>query len=552
MESIVAQPFTNIALSLSGGGYRATAFHLGALSYLDSLEYQDENLLQRVRVLSTISGGTLTGVMYGLYAATGRSFPECFKTLYGLLQEDKLIERALGKLAGKSPWQDESKSRDFINAVSEVYHECFYEEEHFRVLFDDSTSHLTDVIFGATEFTNGLQFRFQENHGNGKFGNGRMHLPDDVAADFRLADAAAASSCFPGGFEPMIMARDFAGGSDSRIASKWREKSYPATGIMDGGVIDNQGIEGVQLAEQRHNDSGAKPYIGTYLVSDVAERTMAPYEVPVVDASSLKDAVTLRNMNLLAATVLIVIGILLAVAPMPLLAIVLLSCTLTLAAAWLMSYFFLKRYFASVLRDLLGPDNASRLAGDFSMMLETPVYVLAYLLKLRFTSMTKMVSDVFLKRIRSLQLTALYSSEDWRYRVKANNIYTMLQQSVLAKFTPSCAMADVVADANGMPTTLWFTDRQRADNMLDKLIVCGQFTTCVNLMRYIDDLQTGSNRVKVWDQLHPTTRDDLLALRGKMHADFERFNGAPTWLLDSLSAGPTGAQSDSLGGGGAL
>ena len=42
--------FGRIALSLSGGGYRAAAFHLGALEMLDELGLRED-----VRYLSTVS-----------------------------------------------------------------------------------------------------------------------------------------------------------------------------------------------------------------------------------------------------------------------------------------------------------------------------------------------------------------------------------------------------------------------------------------------------------------------------------------------------------------
>ncbi len=47
------------ALTFSGGGYRAATFHLGALSYLHSIQMGGTTLLDHVVVLSTISGGTI-------------------------------------------------------------------------------------------------------------------------------------------------------------------------------------------------------------------------------------------------------------------------------------------------------------------------------------------------------------------------------------------------------------------------------------------------------------------------------------------------------------
>src|SRR5262245_55028707 len=48
-----------IGLSLSGGGYRAAAFHLGTLRKLNEL-----GILKHVDILSTISGGSIAGAYY--------------------------------------------------------------------------------------------------------------------------------------------------------------------------------------------------------------------------------------------------------------------------------------------------------------------------------------------------------------------------------------------------------------------------------------------------------------------------------------------------------
>lgn len=57
-----------IGLALSGGGSRAIAFHLGCLRALDEL-----GILPQVKVISTVSGGSVIGT---LYAATDAPFPE--------------------------------------------------------------------------------------------------------------------------------------------------------------------------------------------------------------------------------------------------------------------------------------------------------------------------------------------------------------------------------------------------------------------------------------------------------------------------------------------
>jgi NTE family protein len=57
-----------IALALSGGGSRAIAFHLGCLRAL-----HESGILPRVKILSTVSGGSVIGA---LYATLDEPFPE--------------------------------------------------------------------------------------------------------------------------------------------------------------------------------------------------------------------------------------------------------------------------------------------------------------------------------------------------------------------------------------------------------------------------------------------------------------------------------------------
>jgi len=66
LDFSVKKPFGYIALCLSGGGYRAATYALGTLRMLDEL-----NLLDGVKFLSTVSGGTFMGLCF---AAWQRAF----------------------------------------------------------------------------------------------------------------------------------------------------------------------------------------------------------------------------------------------------------------------------------------------------------------------------------------------------------------------------------------------------------------------------------------------------------------------------------------------
>jgi NTE family protein len=79
-------PAPVIGLALSGGGSRAIAFHLGCLRALHDL-----GILDRVKVLSTVSGGSVIGA---LYAATDAPFAE-FETHVRTLLRRGLFRPAL-------------------------------------------------------------------------------------------------------------------------------------------------------------------------------------------------------------------------------------------------------------------------------------------------------------------------------------------------------------------------------------------------------------------------------------------------------------------------
>ena len=71
-----------IGLCLSGGGFRAAAFHLGTLAYLDRVK-----LLDKVCALSTVSGGTFTGAKYAISKADNVPAVQFFKAYHRDLKE---------------------------------------------------------------------------------------------------------------------------------------------------------------------------------------------------------------------------------------------------------------------------------------------------------------------------------------------------------------------------------------------------------------------------------------------------------------------------------
>ncbi|HWB93642.1 MAG TPA: patatin-like phospholipase family protein, partial [Puia sp.] len=234
---IPATPLEKIAFSCSGGGYRAASFHLGTMSYLHRLSYQGKPLLENVKMLSTVSGGTITGIVYTLQRQQGKSFPEIYHFLLQKLQTLDLLKLGIEKLNPDAPWQNPYKRKNLINAFAELYDEHFTQGATFAAL-EEMSCHLEAVAFNSTEFDNAVDFRFR-NHGTGIFGNYYLRIGRAQATEVRLSDAMAASTCFPGGFEPILWPDDFLYPGASALETL---KRGAPTGIMDGGIYDNQGI----------------------------------------------------------------------------------------------------------------------------------------------------------------------------------------------------------------------------------------------------------------------------------------------------------------------
>ena len=125
--------FKSIALCFSGGGYRAACFSLGTLSLLEKV-----GLLENVKAISTVSGGTITGVKYAQSQIEEKDFQVFFDEYYKWLAKDELTSNALSHLRWPLIWnqpENKHKRKNPINAFAIEYNKLTKRRRASRTLY---------------------------------------------------------------------------------------------------------------------------------------------------------------------------------------------------------------------------------------------------------------------------------------------------------------------------------------------------------------------------------------------------------------------------------
>jgi predicted acylesterase/phospholipase RssA len=541
-----ATPLEKIALSCSGGGYRAASFHLGTMSYLHSVSYQGAQLLEKVKMLSTVSGGTITGIVYTLHRQQGKSFEAIYHFLLEKLRTLDLLKLGIEKLNPDKVWRNTTKQKNLINAFAELYDEHFTGGATFAE-FDHMRCHLEAVAFNSTEFNNAVDFRFR-NRGAAIFGNYYLRVTNAQAAEVRLSDAMAASSCFPGGFEPILWPHDFIHENAPHLKSL---KSQAPVGIMDGGIYDNQGID--TILRYKGAAENETPYFDCIIISDVSSPYMNPF-APAPEKPKLGiHRITLRQLyrrakavNRLTNWLVPTFAVFLACLPLAwrYTNTIGTGVSLTLAGVVLVGWCIKRMLLGKVtklparfMKFLLAKNphmgfyvqKLSNLdLGELSLHRARP------LLLDRLNSLLSLLLNVFLKVVRRLNYNLVYNDERWQYRRIGNLIHELTRDdyetqgrrisdertaAVLGKsiFTGDYAedvgknIQAVAEAASDFGTTLWFTPEDQLGGTLDKLVATGQFTMCYNLIEYLENLlysqeSAESNETTMGNEPHKTTK----------------------------------------------
>jgi NTE family protein len=219
----------SIGLALSGGGFRATMFGLGALRAL-----HDRGVLGDVTVVSGISGGSLLAAMWAYGPRDFADFDATVHSLVGSGLQWELVRRALSPPAAVRAAV--GLARAAIGAPFGGQPTALRTEALVDALADRpfGTRQMTEVthpdlrtVLSATDLASGKAVRFGSAYSS-------LWTLGDIAEPVPVADAVAASASFPALLPPLTRRYTFVDRAGVPQRTTLR--------MIDGGVYDNLGL----------------------------------------------------------------------------------------------------------------------------------------------------------------------------------------------------------------------------------------------------------------------------------------------------------------------
>jgi NTE family protein len=221
-----------VALCLSGGGYRAMLFHLGALWRLNELGW-----LLRLNRVSSVSGGSITNGVLAL-AWDRLEFDE-----RGIARafHDELVE-PIRRFANQtidvpSIIKGLLTSESAGDYVAEAYDAHLFHGKTLQDLPDEKEGVAPDFIFNACNMQSGALFRFSKPYIRD------WRVGEILNPRVRVALAVTASSAFPPFLSPFRLSFS----ESDYVANSGEGLQMPpyttAPALTDGGVYDNLGLE---------------------------------------------------------------------------------------------------------------------------------------------------------------------------------------------------------------------------------------------------------------------------------------------------------------------
>jgi NTE family protein len=227
----LAKPQPGMALCLSGGGYRAMLFHLGALWRLNQL-----GLMKSLVRVSSVSGGSITAGMLGF--AWNRLQFDNNNTATNL---EELVINPIRRLADVTI--DEGAifkgillpRKTIGDEIADAYRQHLFGDATLQDLPADSEG--PRFVIDATNVQTKVLWLFSKPF----MGDYRVGLIRNPRLD--LAIAVGASSAFPPFLSPVVLKLNPADFDPSTKGDLQFEPYTSEVVLTDGGVYDNLGLE---------------------------------------------------------------------------------------------------------------------------------------------------------------------------------------------------------------------------------------------------------------------------------------------------------------------
>lgn len=224
-----------LGLALSGGGFRATLYHLGIVRFL-----RDSGQLSNVTDIASVSGGSILAghlvLNWDRYCGTAEQFDEAAQEIIEFVQFDvrnHIIRRIplqypLRFLSRFTPIDSDLFTPNSV--LEHYYRKMLYGDRRLYELPEQPNLHIltTNISTGALAVFGkpGLFIQHRNNLGQPTF----ELIPGTMAS---IARVVGASSAFPGLFPPVKITAADIGVREGQFSTEW---------FTDGGVYDNLGI----------------------------------------------------------------------------------------------------------------------------------------------------------------------------------------------------------------------------------------------------------------------------------------------------------------------
>jgi NTE family protein len=242
-----------IALFFSGGGTRAASLSYGVLKGLAATRAGaptgNYRLLDKVRTISAVSGGSFTAAYYCLY------HDRIFSEFEGRFLKRNITAALLREAFNPLHWPELiSPYYGRSDLAAEFYDGILFHGATFGDLGPDGGH--PRLILNATDMANGEQFPFVPE---------RFELIGSDLKDYRISRAVAGASAFPlllspitlknyrgepGVIDPAMLPQEAAGDGSLRnllVQNAFRSysdyRNNPYIHLVDGGTSDNLGLE---------------------------------------------------------------------------------------------------------------------------------------------------------------------------------------------------------------------------------------------------------------------------------------------------------------------